>query len=277
MSQEPVMQLAQAAGDSNPAAGAETATQPAAPDAVPQGDAPAAGPEGLLAQGLENARELLSLGGPVVAVLIGLSLVALAICLVKLYQFSRARLWHGRRLHDALELWLAGNAQAAMSRLARLDNPAAATLMHAMRLELSGQNEVVVREEIERVAADGLREMRAYIRPLEVIAQVAPLIGLFGTVLGMITAFRSLQEAGSAVDPALLAGGIWVALLTTAAGLALAIPLNLIVSWFDGIIARHAHETEQLATRFFTGRRPAAAATPLHQDALGERRLAHAH
>ena len=59
-------------------------------------------------------------------------------------------------------------------------------------------------------------------RLLDSVAQLAPLLGLFGTVLGMIEAFQSLQDAGSQVDPSLLAGGIWVALLTTAVGLALA-------------------------------------------------------
>ena len=66
------------------------------------------------------------------------------------------------------------------------------------------------------------------------MAQVAPLLGLFGTVLGMIEAFRALQEAGAQVDPSLLAGGIWVALLTTAAGLAVAMPTAMVLSWFEG-------------------------------------------
>jgi biopolymer transport protein ExbB len=53
------------------------------------------------------------------------------------------------------------------------------------------------------------------------------LLGLFGTVLGMVEAFRQLELAGSQVDPAVLSGGIWQALLTTAVGLAVAIPAVL--------------------------------------------------
>ena len=58
-------------------------------------------------------------------------------------------------------------------------------------------------------------------------------MGLFGTVLGMITAFKDLQSAGNAVDPSILAGGIWVALLTTAVGLAVAMPVSVILTWFE--------------------------------------------
>ena len=61
-------------------------------------------------------------------------------------------------------------------------------------------------------------------RGLEVIASLSPLLGLLGTVLGMIKAFVRLESAGTKVDPAILAGGIWEALLTTAFGLSVAIP-----------------------------------------------------
>ena len=70
-------------------------------------------------------------------------------------------------------------------------------------------------------------------RFLDTVAQLSPLLGLFGTVLGMISAFQALQEAGSQVDPSILAGGIWVALMTTAVGLAVAMPTSLVLSWFE--------------------------------------------
>ena len=75
-------------------------------------------------------------------------------------------------------------------------------------------------------------------RLLDSVAQLAPLLGLFGTVLGMIEAFQSLQSAGSTVDPSLLAGGIWVALMTTAVGLAVAMPTSMILAWFESRTAR---------------------------------------
>jgi biopolymer transport protein ExbB len=92
-------------------------------------------------------------------------------------------------------------------------------------------------------------QARAGLRGLELASTIAPLLGLLGTVTGMIAAFQALQEAGSRADPALLAGGIWEALLTTAAGMAVAIPAQVALTWFDGVIDRQRHEMEDAATR----------------------------
>jgi len=66
--------------------------------------------------------------------------------------------------------------------------------------------------------------MSRHIRLLELIAMISPLLGLLGTVLGMIQSFQELELAEGAANASLLAGGIWQALLTTAAGLLVAIP-----------------------------------------------------
>lgn len=71
----------------------------------------------------------------------------------------------------------------------------------------------LAREETLRVARNELAEAGIGLRALELIATIAPLLGLLGTVLGMIAAFQALQESGSRADPALLAGGIWEALI----------------------------------------------------------------
>ena len=90
-----------------------------------------------------------------------------------------------------------------------------------------------VAEEIDRYATDRLHTLQGGFRFLDAVAQMAPLLGLFGTVLGMIEAFRNLQNAGNVVDPSILAGGIWVALLTTAFGLAVAMPVSLVLTWLE--------------------------------------------
>ena len=93
------------------------------------------------------------------------------------------------------------------------------------------------------------------------------MLGLFGTVLGMIAAFQALQEAGASVDPSALAGGIWVALLTTAGGLAIAMPTSLALSWFesrteaDRLMASVA--IEAFCTRSGSDKRDAAASADL--------------
>jgi len=111
------------------------------------------------------------------------------------------------------------------------------------------------REETERVARKYLAEARQGLRALEVIATVAPLLGLLGTVLGMIVAFQALQQNGARADASVLAGGIWEALLTTAAGMAVAIPAAVALAWFESVIERMATDMEDLATRVMVARR----------------------
>ncbi len=67
----------------------------------------------------------------------------------------------------------------------------------------------------------------------------------------MISAFQALQEAGSRADPAMLAGGIWEALLTTAAGMAVAIPASAALTWFESVIDAIRQDLEDLAARIF--------------------------
>lgn len=86
---------------------------------------------------------------------------------------------------------------------------------------------------ISAFAARQLDRQRSGMRILEVISAAAPLVGLLGTVIGMIEAFQQLQAAGSQVDPSQLSGGIWQALLTTAAGLVVALPALCAWHYFD--------------------------------------------
>jgi biopolymer transport protein ExbB len=108
-----------------------------------------------------------------------------------------------------------------------------------------------LRERITARLEAEFEEISTGLRLLDVIAQIAPLLGLFGTVLGMIDAFRTLQDAGGTADPAVLAGGIWVALITTAAGLIVAMPTSLALTWFDARLDRHrSHSFDALENIF---------------------------
>ena len=119
-------------------------------------------------------------------------------------------------------------------------------------LRQSSHNVELAREETIRLASIELQHSRQYLRILEVIATLSPLLGLFGTVIGMIDAFQQLESAGSAVDPSILSGGIWVALLTTAAGLAVAIPSIILLNYLEGIAEKYKAEMEDSITRVFT-------------------------
>ena len=85
-----------------------------------------------------------------------------------------------------------------------------------------------------------------------VIAAIAPLLGLLGTVFGMIEAFQQMESAGKSVDPSILSGGIWEALLTTAAGLSVAIPIVVVESYFRSLINKFKRNVENGVTKILT-------------------------
>lgn len=197
--------------------------------------------------------ELLHLGGPVISVLAILSVIALTIVLVKLWQFARAGVGRHGRVEQSLMLWCQRRPQEAIDALQSRRSPTARLVQLAMTgVRRPGLDEAMLREELVRVASRQLEALRAYLRALEVIATLSPLLGLLGTVLGMIQAFQELAVSGSQVDPALLSGGIWQALLTTALGLAVAIPVVLAHSWLERRVERCGHAMEDAVTRVFT-------------------------
>mgnify|MGYP003700528487 CR=1 len=206
------------------------------------------GPDGALAR----AQELLAAGGAVVAILLAMSVAAVAITLVKLMQFRTARIDDRRPARRALTLWRQGRRGEAFACAEGSRNPAAQAMLRAMLGCHRGLPEAMVREEVLRFGTAALESLRGWLRPLEVTASLAPLLGLFGTVLGMISAFQQLEAAGNQVNPAILSGGIWEALLTTAAGLAVAIPTVALVHWLERRVDRLAHEMDDLVTMVFT-------------------------
>ena len=214
-----------------------------------------------------QALELLDIGGPVVAILAALSVFALAIVLAKLWQFSQARMSEAASARRAVALFATGRGGEAMAELERLRGAAAEPLRLAVQGRLTGVEDAKLRERAYLAAADGAEALRSWLRPLEAIATLSPLLGLLGTVLGMIAAFAALEAAGSQVDPAILSGGIWEALLTTAVGLAVAIPATAALNWFDRRIERYEHEMEQLLGAVFSAGE-ASPASAYANDAL---------
>ena len=88
----------------------------------------------------------------------------------------------------------------------------------------SNNSKIDIEKEIDSLKNKEFKRIYTFLPSLEVISQVSPLVGLLGTVIGMIDSFNELELGGSLVDPSILAGGIWTALLTTAMGLIVAIP-----------------------------------------------------
>ncbi len=192
-------------------------------------------------------------GGPVLWLIAALSVATLALILWKIWRLALMGAWSGAASERAAQLWAGGDRAGAQEIVAARSSLRAALARAAMAARLDASlTEAQAREETVRVAKAGLSRARAGLRMLDLVVTIAPLLGLFGTVLGMIAAFQTLQETGSQADPSALAGGIWEALLTTAAGMGVAIPASMALSWFESVVERVQGDMEDLATRIFT-------------------------
>ena len=198
----------------------------------------------------------LVLGGPAMVALALMSVAALAVLILKLWEFSERQVNARAFVRPALDAWERGQIDAAQSALDASPSPLAAVLREAMRLLRDARySEAQVRERIERAALDQIESTRGWLRVLELIGTLAPLVGLLGTVLGMIEAFQALQAAGDRVEPSILSGGIWQALLTTAAGLVIAIPAVIALHGFERRIEQLQLAMESALTRLLTAPR----------------------
>ena len=198
-------------------------------------------------------------GGWTMWLIAGLSVATLAVVLWKLWSLWRMGVWGGARSRRAVALWAQGQGSAALAAVRGRRSARARVAQAAIGTALDPRfDDRAAREETTRVARQTLYRAREGLRALELIATIAPLLGLLGTVLGMIGAFQVLQSSGNQADPSDLAGGIWEALLTTAAGMAVAIPAGVALSWFEGIADRLQSDLEDLASRVFVARDGAA-------------------
>jgi len=196
--------------------------------------------------------EFLQTGGPVVWILCLFSLFALTLVFVKCWQFSVYQVESKKDLNLALSLWRQSYPEQAIKAL-QTKRPVSAVVAYAMTGLSQGQHEgSLLREEIERFADEKIEALKAYLRPLEVIATLSPLLGLLGTVMGMIVAFQNMESAGSQVDPSVLSGGIWQALLTTAVGLIVAIPIVMVHATLERKVERVVHLMNDAVTQVFT-------------------------
>lgn len=197
----------------------------------------------------QSLSEFLTTGGPALWAIAALSVLTLAITLWKLWRLS------------LMGAWASGAAERTVCAISAGQVPDMPIAPRGLRMRFvarawgaSSLPPALARDEITRLAQRELGALRGGLRPLELIATIAPLIGLLGTVLGMIEAFQALETSGGQADPSILAGGIWEALLTTAAGMAVAIPAAVVLTWFEGIADRVQGDLEDMATRLFTAR-----------------------
>lgn len=201
------------------------------------------------------------LGGPAMVVLALMSVLGLTLVIVKLWDFSERKVGAREFVAPAIAAWERGQSDQAIAALSSSPSPLAVAIALAMRtLDEAHLSEAHARERIERGALDQIESTRSHLRALDLIASLAPLLGLLGSVLGMIDAFRALEAAGDRVQPSILFGGIWQALLTTAAGLTIAIPAIVAVGYFERRVEALQQAMESALTQLMTSSRRRASA-----------------
>ena len=165
--------------------------------------------------------ELVKAGGWLMVPIILCSIIAAAICIERFWTL-RPSLVAPRNLLSTVWTWVrAGQLDNERIRQLRLGSPLGQILAAGLTNSRRGREQM--KEAIEEVASQVVHEMERYLNTLGTIAAITPLLGLLGTVIGMIKVFSAIQLEGTG-NAAVLAGGISEALITTAAGLTVAIP-----------------------------------------------------
>ncbi|MCY3885786.1 MAG: MotA/TolQ/ExbB proton channel family protein [Gammaproteobacteria bacterium] len=201
---------------------------------------------------LDHLVDFLNVGGPVVWVLLAMSVAAVSIIVLKLWQFATTKPEDEGNLDQVLSMWRRGDYKPAIDQLSSGIFVGDVAQFAMQNLNNGETDEDVLKEELDRIAIFKLNALRSFLPALETIGTLSPLLGLLGTVLGMIDAFQAMEAAGTQVDPSVLSRGIWQALITTALGLSVAIPALVAHSWMDRKVQRVATQFNDCITQLFT-------------------------
>ncbi len=196
---------------------------------------------------MDTSYELMTLfrdGGFMMYPLILCSLVALGVIIAKAWTLFIAHRDSKNLLRTIKELGVEGRLEEAIELAENTRGPVAAILLAGLRRVKEKHTGTDVQKAISTTGVIELDFLERGLTVLATIANVAPLLGFLGTVIGMILAFQAIEIAGQ-VDPALVAGGIKVALITTATGLSIAIPVNIGYNYFVTRIDRLIQDMEE--------------------------------
>lgn len=180
--------------------------------------------------------EIFEKGGPIVWVLLAYSLIALALVLERTLHYMLMQ-----RLPSDFEQGLkaAFSENKVASYLGSLKGPDARIMQAIQQACAEGISDLD--SVASRYGSEELQKMERGFRTLSILGHTAPLLGLLGTVIGMIKAFMVIEVAGGQVDSQALAGGIWEAMLTTGVGLTVAIPILLLLHMLESAADKRAH------------------------------------
>ncbi len=198
---------------------------------------------------MEGMFELVDKGGNLMYVIMFCSVISVGVALERLISLKRNTIDSSALLNELSVVINSGNIQKAIEICEHTSGPTGRICKSGLlRYDRSREE---IREAIQDAANYEIPFLERYLGVLSTIATITPLVGLLGTVSGMITVFKNIEERtqlGGVIGPEVMAGGIWSALITTAAGLSVAIPTfvayNFLVSRSEALV----HDMEQSAT-----------------------------
>ena len=177
------------------------------------------------------------------------SIVSLTIILERFYYFNKTRP-KSKNLSERVHLLLKNNKAEEAISAADTDK---SFLGRFLCVGIKVMNQAVEEKQkiLRRAGSRELEQADTRLRVLSVIGNISTLLGLLGTVTGMIRTFMKIEKIGGIAEVAVLAGGIWEALLTTAAGLSVAIPTLVFYHYFEGIVDNRAIQMKNIASDIF--------------------------
>ena len=173
-------------------------------------------------------------GGIIFLILILLSLISLSLIILKFFQLRKFSLKEIDKLIKSIKN--SNNLKEFKNKnyfLEKKNNPISKIINSYISILTSDIKDKDKDSIIESTSFTEVKKLESLLPSLEIIGNISPLLGLLGTVTGMIASFNQLEIGGNLVDPAVLAGGIWTALLTTAIGLIVAIPAIISHHFFE--------------------------------------------
>ena len=194
--------------------------------------------------------ELVSKGGILAIPILACSVLVVAIFLERCITFALTRR-RGRDIESQVLSQVQAGKMDAAGKLAKTSNSPMGrvldTAIESRTMEISLRDTVVINAVDREVQG-----LSARLQTLATIGNIAPILGLLGTIIGMIKAFMVIQEMGGKVNAAVLAGGIWEAMLTTAMGLCVALPAMLAHSYLISRVDAQELRLQNGLARFFT-------------------------
>ena len=191
--------------------------------------------------------EIVRAGGPFMVPIILCSIIAAGILLERLWTLQRKRVLPQELIKRVSQLADANQVNAKVIEALEKNSPLGRVLAAALANRDRGRE--IMMERVEDTGRHVIHELERFLNSLGTIASISPLLGLLGTVTGIIRAFNAVMMGGMG-DPSKLAGGISEALITTAGGLAVAIPAFIAYRYLRGKVERIVVDMEKIAVKF---------------------------